>query len=213
MTAAPDLELPLALSDPWEHALFLSYGLDLPFFERTILPNLAGSCRNRILLGDEKTYLASCDHFAESRLGAAREQPVRRGADSPAPKLTRKACPADERRGWLACGWQRKRVDAGIRIGGRAVHRLHATLAEDDANLAEFVAVRELLERLRDDDRLTRTAAWHVDQLLEGSPWLFRAASGASRVRHNLDTSFMDQLADAVGGEPRRPSLGARPLL
>src|SRR5437868_12522690 len=68
MMAVPDLELPLALSGSWEHALFLSYGLDLPFFERLILPNLPGTCRNRILLGDEKTYLGSCDHFADSGL-------------------------------------------------------------------------------------------------------------------------------------------------
>src|SRR5688572_16049294 len=82
-----DLELPELLAGPWEHALMLSYGLDLPFYERAIAGQLADACRNRVLLGDERTYLGACDHSALSGLvrHANRRyvaEPILRGARS-----------------------------------------------------------------------------------------------------------------------------------
>lgn len=200
MTPSADLELPLALSGPWENALFLSYGLDLPFFERTILPNLPGSCRNRILLGDEKTYLTSCDHFAESGLVRYANsqyvaEPILRRPSSHAKLVLLTGTDA----GWLALGSGNVSIQ-GFASGGE-LFTAYTYTAEDEAALAEFVAVRQLLERFRENDLLTRTAAWHVDHLLEGSPWMFRPAAGAPRVRHNLDTSFLNQLSDVIGGE------------
>ena len=200
MTAVPDLQLPLSLSGPWEHALFLSYGLNLPFFERLILPHLPGTCRNRILLGDEKTYLASCDHFADSGLVRYANsqyvaEPILRRPSSHAKLVLLTSTEA----GWLAVGSGNVSMQ-GFASGGE-LFTVYTCADEDQGSLAEFVAVRELLERFRDGDLLTRTAAWHVDHLLEGSPWLFRAASGQSRVRHNLDTSFLEQIVEAVDGE------------
>ncbi len=200
MTPVPELELPLALSGSWEHALILSYGLDLPFFERMILPNLPGTCRNRILLGDEKTYLGSCDHFADSGLVRHANsqyvaEPILRRPSSHAKLLLLTTTEA----GWLAVGSGNVSMQ-GFASGGE-LFTTYTYAAEDEANLPEFVAVGELLERIRDRDLLTRTAAWHVDRLLEGSPWLFRATPRLSRVRHNLDTSFLDQLTEAVGDE------------
>lgn len=164
MTASPDLELPLALSGQWENALFLSYGLDLPFFERTILPNLPGTCRNRILLGDEKTYLGNCDHFAESGLVryANRQyvaEPILRRPSSHAKMILLTSGEA----GWLAVGSGNVSMQ-GFASGGE-MFTAYTYTAEDAAAIAEFVAVRELIERFRDNDLLTRTAAWHVDRL------------------------------------------------
>ena len=200
MTAGPDLELPLALEGPWEHALFLSYGLDLPFFERTILPGLPGTCRNRILLGDEQTYLASCDHFADSGLVRYANsqyvaEPLLRRQRSHAKLLLLTSSES----GWLAIGSGNVSMQ-GFASGGE-LFTDYTYASDDDGSLAEFVAVRMLLERFRDQGLLSRTAAWHVDRILDGTPWLFRAPSTLSRVRHNLDTSFVDQLAEAVGDE------------
>lgn len=200
MTAGPDLELPLALKGSWEHALFLSYGLDLPFFERTILPGLPATCRNRILLGDEKTYLASCDDFADSGLVRHANsqyvaEPILRQQRSHAKVLLLTSSEA----GWLAVGSGNVSMQ-GFASGGE-LFTDYSYASEDDGSLAEFVAVRLVLERFRDQGLLSRTAAWHVDRLLEGTPWLFRTPSAPSRVRHNLDTSFVDQLAEAVGDE------------
>lgn len=201
MTAVPDLQLPLALSGSWEHALFLSYGLDLPFFERMILPNLPGTCRNRILLGDEKTYLGSCDqHFADSGLVRYANsqyvaEPILRRPSSHAKLVLLTSSEA----GWLAVGSGNVSMQ-GFASGGE-LFAAYTYTGQDEGSLAEFVAVREVLERFRDRDLLTPTAAWHVDFLLEGSPWLFRATPGPSRVRHNLDTSFLNQLTEAVGDD------------
>jgi hypothetical protein len=35
-----DLELPNLLGGPWEHALLLSFGINLPFFERALAAQL-----------------------------------------------------------------------------------------------------------------------------------------------------------------------------
>jgi hypothetical protein len=101
--------------------------------------------------------------------------------------------------GWLAVGSGNLSMQ-GFASGGE-LFTVYTYSPDDEAALAEFVAVRHLLERFRDRDLLSRTAAWHVEHLLEGSPWLFRAAASPSRVRHNLDTSFLGQLTEAVGGE------------
>ena len=163
-------------------------------------PNLPGTCRNRILLGDEKTYLASCDHFADSELVRHANshyvaEPILRRQNSHAKLLLLTSSDA----GWLSVGSGNVSMQ-GFASGGE-LFTVYTYAAQDEASLAEFVAVRELLERFRDGDLLSRTAAWHVDRLLEETPWLFRGSSAPSRVRHNLDTSFLDQLNGAVGGE------------
>ena len=195
-----DLELPNLLTGPWEHALFLSFGLDLPFFERALASQLPSSCRNRILLGDERTYLASCEHYAASGLvqHANRRyvaEPILRRAPSHAKVVLLTAPDA----GRMLVGSGNVSLQ-GYGSGGE-LFTIYEHGGATTAHRAEFVAMRRLLERMRDDGLLTRTAAWHVDQLLAGSSWLFQDANG-SQLRHNLDHSFSQQLADEVAGEP-----------
>lgn len=200
-TSPVELPLPEELDGPWEHALLLSYGLDLPFFERALARQLAPSCHNRILLGDERTYLASCDAYANGDLvrGANRDyvaEPILRRASSHAKLILLTNAHA----GRLLVG-SGNISRQGFASGGELFTRYAFDETEAGA-LPEFLAVRTLLERLRDDGLVTHTAAWHVDRLLEGTPWLYSAQGDAeSRVRHNLDRSFADQLGDALDGE------------
>src|SRR5436305_14584225 len=55
-----DLQIPTLLKGPWDQALLLSYGMDLPFFEQTILRELPARCRNRIILADGQHFLDVC---------------------------------------------------------------------------------------------------------------------------------------------------------
>jgi hypothetical protein len=200
-TSTAELLLPDELGGPWEHALFLSYGLDIPFFERALARQLAPSCRNRILLGDERTYLASCDAYADGDFVRSANiayvaEPILRRTSSHAKVILLTSANA----GRLLVG-SGNISRQGFASGGE----LFTGYAYDESEpgaLQEFISVRTLLERLRDDDLLTRTSAWHVDRMLEGTPWLYSVAAIESRVRHNLDRSLADQLVDDLDGEP-----------
>ncbi|MBN1247669.1 MAG: hypothetical protein JXC32_08430, partial [Anaerolineae bacterium] len=61
-----ELRLPEAFGGPWHNLLILTYGTDLAFFEHTLLRQLRTSCRNRIILGDGRTFLESCNHYAKA---------------------------------------------------------------------------------------------------------------------------------------------------
>lgn len=202
MTVTPqaELRLPELLRGPWDHAVLLSYGIDLPFFERALARQLPPTCRNRILLGDERTYLASCDAYARGGLVRSANrtyiaEPILRRSHSHA-KVILLASPTAGR---LLIG-SGNISRQGFASGGELFTRYDYGQAGDDT-LAEFVAVRTLLERLRDDGLLTAPAAWHIDRLLEETGWLYGVVVGAApRLRHNLDRSFADQLEAAIGG-------------
>src|SRR3989441_7482091 len=61
------LELPEQLKGPWDHALILSYGLDIPFFERALWYQFPTRCRNKIILADGKQYLQISDAYSQQR--------------------------------------------------------------------------------------------------------------------------------------------------
>lgn len=42
-----ELRLPEEVDGPWEHAVLLSFGLNLPFFEKALARQLPPTCRNR----------------------------------------------------------------------------------------------------------------------------------------------------------------------
>jgi hypothetical protein len=59
------LPLPEQLRGSWDHALIMTYGLDVPFFERTLLPQFATRCRNKIILADGRHYLNASARYAQ----------------------------------------------------------------------------------------------------------------------------------------------------
>jgi hypothetical protein len=193
-----DVALPTLLAGPWEHVLVLSYGLDLPFYERAIAPELPSGCRNRILLGDERTYLASCDRLAAT--GLVRHANTRYVAE---PILSRTRSHAKvillacREAGRMLVGSGNLSLQ-GFGSGGELFTQYEYS-EDSPGDLADFVAMRSLLERLRDRNSFTDSTGWRIDSLLEGAPWLFSAAEGESRIRHNLDASFIDQFVEAVG--------------
>ena len=212
MPDADDLELPNVLGGAWEHALFLSFGLDLPFYERALAGQLPASCRNRILLGDERTYLASCDHYADSGLvqHANRRyvaEPILRRAPSHGKVVLLTAADA----GRLLVGSGNVSLQ-GYGSGGELFTRYEYG-GVDHAHLAEFVAVRRAARaaaRRRPADphgRMARRPA--ARRARRGSS----ASAGDRGVRHNLDRSFSDQLVDAVAERAGRRAVDVRAVL
>jgi len=62
------LKLPEQLQGPWHHALILTYGMDIPFFENALWRQFSTRCRNKIILADGQQYLKACADYARSGL-------------------------------------------------------------------------------------------------------------------------------------------------
>src|SRR5258706_14835585 len=60
------IRLPDAFLGKWDHALIVTYGADLPFFERDIWKQFSDQCRNRIILTDGRRYQQICAELARS---------------------------------------------------------------------------------------------------------------------------------------------------
>ena len=198
-----DLELPKRLSGPWEHALIMTYGADIPFFENALWGQFKPSCRNKIILADGQHYLAACENHARS--GLLRHMNQRyvvegifgaRAAHGKVILLT------NTKAGRLLVGSGNMSLQ-GYASGGEQFSEYEYT-AEAPEQLPAFLAVRELIE-----DLVTRgwingaQACRRITHLFENTPWLFSPRSGDwQTVRHNLTLSFLDQLHEAVGAEP-----------
>src|SRR4029077_14570173 len=52
---------------PWEHALILTYGVDVTFFERALWLQFAARCRNKIILADGRQYLQKSEDYAQQK--------------------------------------------------------------------------------------------------------------------------------------------------
>ena len=59
-----ELELPARLKGPWEHAVIVTYGMDIPFFENALWGQFNSRCRNKIVLADGERYLEACADYA-----------------------------------------------------------------------------------------------------------------------------------------------------
>src|SRR5262245_58372333 len=62
------LPLPENLNGPWDHALILTYGMNLPFFEHSIWDQLGNHCNNVVILADGGCYLEACNDYARDGL-------------------------------------------------------------------------------------------------------------------------------------------------
>ena len=47
-----EFELPEQLDGPWHHALILTYGADIPFFENALWRQFDSRCRSKVILAD-----------------------------------------------------------------------------------------------------------------------------------------------------------------
>ena len=65
MAVATRINMAEAIRGPWEHIVITSFGVDLGFFERAILPQLAHT-RGRLILADADHLLA---HHADAARG------------------------------------------------------------------------------------------------------------------------------------------------
>jgi hypothetical protein len=197
------LEIPEQLKGLWDHLLIMTYGADLSFFERTLWPQLAGRCRNKIILADGQHYLEACALYArkEGLVNHLNQSYVAAGIFGPRRAHAKLILLTSAEQGRLLVGsgnlgWQ------GYASGGE-MFTLYEYSATHNKALPAFLAVHELVDGLTYSHYLNATVERRLERIWEQTPWLFQPAVSSERpVRHNLTQSFLDQLQREVNGDP-----------
>jgi hypothetical protein len=197
-----DLEIPNQFSGPWDHLLILTFGADFQFFEsRAIWSQISNRCRNRIVMADGASFLETCSVLANQPelLHRMNKEFVADGifgfpaAHGKVILLTNAAA------GRLLVG-SGNLGRQGYASGGEIFCEYTYT-AEDTSALNAFLAIKEILETLLQAGHLEPNSHRHVDHLLKSTPWLYQSFGDTTRpVRHNLFTSFIDQIDEEIGG-------------
>ncbi len=200
------LEVPEQFRGPWEHALILTYGVDVTFFERALWPQFAARCRNKIILADGRQYLQKSEDYAQQK-GLVRHLNQIYivagifGSHAHSSAHAKLILLTHPEQGRLLVGsgnlhWQ------GYASGGEMFTEYEYT-PESPQALPAFLTVREMLDILIRQGSVEGTAVRHINYMWEQTPWLFQGSENAeSPVRHNLARSFLDQLLFELNGEP-----------
>lgn len=196
------LEIPEQLKGPWDHLLIMTYGADLPFFERTLWQQLAGRCRNKIILVDGQHYLEACALYArkEGLVNHLNQSYVAAGIFGPRTAHAKFLLLTNAEQGRLLVGsgnlgWQ------GYASGGEMFTLYEYGNANNEA-LPAFLTVHEFIDGLVRLHYLNATVEKRLEHLWEQTPWLFQPTSSLEKpVRHNLTQSFLDQLQREVNGD------------
>jgi hypothetical protein len=197
------LPLPEQLKGPWDHVLVLTYGLNIPFFERSLWPQLAARCRNKIILADGQHYLQACEDYAQ-RKGLVRylnQSYVVAGIFGPHATHAKLILLTNPEQGRLLVGsgnlnWQ------GYASGGElfTVYDYSLDLPE---TLPAFIAVREMVDELIRRYPPETAAQQRISYMWEQTPWFFSSPTSTQRpVRNNLAHSFLDQIVQVIGADP-----------
>ncbi len=197
-----ELPLPEQFIGPWEHLLILTYGMDLPFFEQTLLREVSSRCRNRIILGDGQHFLDACALYQQNGLARYFNQRyVAEGIFAPRAAHAKLILLTNATAGRLLIGSGNLSMQ-GYASGGE-LFTSYAYSAANPAQREAFSGVRDLLDGLMVRRYLSESAERYLQVLFTETPWLIPAQSGASGpVRHNLTQSLLQQLRVEVGDDP-----------
>lgn len=196
------LEIPEQLRGVWEHALVLTYGVDIPFFERSLWPQFAKRCRNKIILADGLHYLQASESYAQQK-GLVRhlnQSYVAAGIFGPHATHAKLILLTSAEQGRLLVGsgnlsWQ------GYASGGEVFTAYDYSFDAPEA-LPAFITVREMVDELIRRYPIEAAARRRISYMWEQTPWLYFSPTSIEQpVRHNLSRSFLDQLRETVGGD------------
>ncbi len=197
-----DLQIPEALKGPWSHALFMTYGVNLPFFEHALWNQLPNKCRNRIILADGRSYLVACQGYARGDvLRYLNQRYVAAGVFCRHAAHAKVILLTNEEQGRLLVGSGNLGLP-GYASGGELFTQYEYS-KDAPENLEAFTAIRALLGELLERGYLQGTVERHIGLLLKGSPWLSTpAAPQNGPVTHNLHHPFVAQLREVLGDDP-----------
>jgi hypothetical protein len=197
------LNIPEQLKGPWDSMLVLTYGARLEFYENALVRQLQDRCRNRVILCDDEHYQSVCEQVAESPgfLRTVNQRYLFAGIRCPRGVAHAKAV--------LLMNREEGRLLVGSGNLGTRGYTLNEELfcrwsyrPEAPHHLAEFIAVRQIVDGLIAREWFHPEAAQRVEHMWEQAPWIRASVdAGAARVRSNLDAPFLGQLQSALAGE------------
>ncbi len=200
------LKLPEQMKGNWHHALFVTYGADLPFFETALWRQFQTNCRNKIILADGHRLLEGFVHYAENRLARrVNHSYVADGIFVPRTAHAKLILLTSPKRGRLLVGsgnlgWQ------GYASGGELFTAYDYDAEADDGTqkINPFLDARAFIETLIHRGYITGAMAqMRLRHLFENTRWFYRSAVGDWHpVRHNLTTSFLQHIREVIGDNP-----------
>lgn len=190
------LNLPEALNGPFTGITIATYGIELAFLERFLLPRLARQITNRVLLVD------SLQLHRSIATGRGYRRLNRTYATAPVhskrafhPKFLLLTGPKSGR---LLVGSGNASV-SGYTGAGEAFTQYDWT-PESTGDMAAFTTIREFLHGLRQGLGIDDFAWRLIEDQLSVAEWL-TGKPDVSPVVHNIHESLLDQLANHVGSE------------
>lgn len=195
------LEIPKLFEGGWDHLVILTYGADLAFFENALWRQIPNRCKNKVILADGRHYLQAYQDI--ERNGLARylnSQYVFDGIFTPYAAHAKMILLTNPEEGRLLVGSGNLGMQ-GYASGGELFTHYEYNKKSSDT-LSAFISARTFLERLIDINSIRPVAVRHLRYVFKKTPWLYHSPSiDHPPIRHNLDTSFLQQLKEAVGNE------------
>lgn len=191
------IPIPKLLDEAWDSVIIATYGADLDFYERLLLPQLR-KARNRVIFcdgrqitqqlaePDSRSQLRQLNHtYVLAPIWASRAAHA---------KLLMLLSPE---RGLLAVGSGNLGM-RGYASQGECFTRYCWSESYQD-QLGEFVAARSFIDQMCDQRLVDPVVRKFVRQAWQEAPWVYgRAPSSSPRVRHNLERTLVDQFVEAV---------------
>jgi hypothetical protein len=197
---ARSVAIPTALAGDWRHAVILSYGLDLTFYEHCLASQLPGRCRNRIVLGDGDQFLLSMAVHERTVRYANRSYLVD-GIFAPHSAHAKLILLANEVEGRLLVG--SGNLDMRGYASGGELFTQYEWRDEATAHGDAFAVAAEFVDFVVQAGYVGEATARHWRILREETQWLNGVDAGESpRLRHSFRESFVAQLIGVVDGAP-----------
>lgn len=196
------LKLPSQLEGRWSNVVFLTYRVDLPFFERAIWRILDSRCRNIIIIGDGNRLLDSYKGYSDTlNVRWVNQKYIVDGVFGTTfhPKMI---FLTSQKAGRLLIGSGNLGIQ-GYASGGEMFVQYEY---DSDSGLIEyppvFVFVRNYLEGLIKEGLFRPQTERQLRKLLEETPWLYHGLDRDSVLRSNIEVPFIDQFVNIIGDEP-----------
>ncbi|HMN00795.1 MAG TPA: hypothetical protein PKC99_17470 [Anaerolineales bacterium] len=194
------IQMPDFFKGRWDNLLILSYGADLPYFENAILrPEFR--CKNKIILSDGRKFLQACERYEkDGRVRWLNQRYIADGIYTPNSAHAKLILLTTREAGKLLVG--SGNLGAQGYTSGGELFTLYEYSADDQSQIAAFHGAWNLIDTLLERELAGGAAVHALRNLYEGTPWLMRAAGGATgTILHNLRRSFIEQLKEELEGE------------
>lgn len=192
------IEIPKRLNGRWKHVLIMTFGCDLAFFENGLLRQFSSLCSNKILIVDGHQYLKSVENYVQN--GYVENHLIRHvnrhylveNVFLPHAFHPKLILLGNEREGRLLVG-SGNISHQGYVSGGEIFAEYNFDFDNRDEQ-PSFIAVREFIEQLMQRDYFSNQAEEQIQYMFQECGWIYGVLAHSTTIRHNLQTSFLEQL-------------------